>query len=185
MKRLLPYLFVPVFLLCAVSCARNGRMIPKSTLVDIYSDMLAADQMLMRSSIELRREVDTTLFYDPIFHKYGYNFNDYNKTRDYYINHPDKYAKLFIKVAGVLSERKNHYRKLADKDAAVKEKLKNGVNFDDKAVWKRINILWPETPDTLEVGYYVTRKDGFWADNESSSGEVSGHQFIARERQEL
>ena len=52
-------------------CAQRGRVIPEEKMSRIYEDMLLADQWL-RDHPDSRKAADTTLFFDPIFKRYGY-----------------------------------------------------------------------------------------------------------------
>ena len=72
MKRLLHIVLV----LLAVAACQRTRVIPKDTLVDIYTDMFLADQMVREENIP-RARMDTLLLYEAVFQKYGYNTDDY------------------------------------------------------------------------------------------------------------
>jgi hypothetical protein len=55
--------------------------------------MFLADQWL-GDNYSARRSADTTRFYETIFHKFGYDFEDYDASVNYYLHHPEKYRKI-------------------------------------------------------------------------------------------
>lgn len=60
---------------------------------DIYAEMFLADQWL-NDNPGLKRTADTTRFYETIFRRFGYGFEDYDASVNYYLNHPEKYKKI-------------------------------------------------------------------------------------------
>ena len=77
-------------------CAQRGRVIPEEKMSRIYEDMLLADQWL-RDHPDSRKAADTTLFFDPIFKRYGYSFEDFDRSVNYYVDHPEQYTKILKK----------------------------------------------------------------------------------------
>ena len=108
---------VTVLLLALVSCRRDGRVIPASTLSDIYADMFMADQWVAQNS-RARRTADTSDFYGPIFDKYGYTVEDYDASVRHYLQKPDKYAKILKGAGAKLSKQEKRLQ--AYEDAASK-----------------------------------------------------------------
>ena len=94
MKR---FLHIVLVLLAAVACQRT-RIIPKDTLADIYMDMFLADQVVREENIP-RAQMDTTLVYEAVFRKYGYDTDDYLNSVRYYLKDPERFAKVFESVA--------------------------------------------------------------------------------------
>ena len=94
MKR---FLHIVLVLLAAVACQRT-RIIPKDTLADIYMDMFLADQVVREENIP-RTQMDTTLVYEAVFRKYGYDTDDYLNSVRYYLKDPERFAKVFESVA--------------------------------------------------------------------------------------
>ena len=94
MKR---FLHIVLVLLAAVACQRT-RIIPKDTLADIYTDMFLADQVVREENIP-RTQMDTTLVYEAVFRKYGYDTDDYLNSVRYYLKDPERFAKVFESVA--------------------------------------------------------------------------------------
>ena len=94
MKRVLHIVLV---LLAAVACQRT-RIIPRDTLADIYMDMFLADQVVREENIP-HAQMDTTLVYEAVFRKYGYDTDDYLNSVRYYLKDPERFAKVFESVA--------------------------------------------------------------------------------------
>ena len=97
-------LLATVLLILACSCGRRGRVIPAHTFSEIYADMLAADQWLQDHSSS-RRKADTTRFYAAVFKKHGYDFQDYDKSVNHYLNHPEKYVDIMEGTVKILERR--------------------------------------------------------------------------------
>ena len=87
-----------VLLACAGGCGRRARLIPERKLVRIYSDIFLVDQWF-RDNPEKRMTGDTTLVFDPIFRRYGYTFEDYDRSVHYYLDRPDKFNKIVTQVS--------------------------------------------------------------------------------------
>ena len=86
------------------SCNRGPRIIPRSTMVKIYCDMLLEDQWLM-SNRDVYFSSDTTLVYEPVFEKYGYDTEDYRESVKYYLQDPDRFARILKKSANYLGTK--------------------------------------------------------------------------------
>ena len=94
MKR---FLHIVLVLLAAVACQRT-RIIPRDTLEDIYMDMFLADQVVREENIP-HAQMDTTLLYEAVFRKYGYDTDDYLNSVRHYLKDPERFAKVFESVA--------------------------------------------------------------------------------------
>ena len=94
MKR---FLHIVLVLLAAVACQRT-RIIPRDTLEDIYMDMFLADQVVREENIS-HAQMDTTLLYEAVFRKYGYDTDDYLNSVRHYLKDPERFAKVFESVA--------------------------------------------------------------------------------------
>lgn len=115
------HILVAFFLLLALSgCRTHGHVIPMNTLSEIYADMLVADEWV-RSNDAYRRQADTCLFYDPIFERYGYNFEDYEASVEYYLRDPMRFSKVFRKSVDVLKKRQRVY---VDRQNEIKAYMK-------------------------------------------------------------
>jgi len=113
-------LAVLVLLLCAAGCGRRGRVIPADTMAEIYAQMFLADQWLADHSTS-RKVADTTQFYGAVFKEFGYSFRDYDRSVNYYLDHPQKYTKMLEKSASILEERLAPLKAEKDRREAVKK----------------------------------------------------------------
>ena len=91
-------LAVAVAALCAVACSRGPRIIPRSKMEKIYTDLLMADQWLAVNS-DNSVAVDTTLFYEAVFRRYGFTTEDFNASLEYYMRDPLKFSRMMKDVA--------------------------------------------------------------------------------------
>lgn len=136
------------------SCARNGKVIPRKAMMDIYYDMFLADQWLNDHS-QARKTADTTFFYEPIFEKHGYTFKDFDHSVSHYLKDPEKYSKMLKEVS-----------KRLDKKSKELEKVRQAINNyhepqgyeptefrADSLIWVDSLVLWvrPVPEDTLAV----------------------------------
>ena len=148
-----------MLLACIVSCGRKARIIPEAKLSQIYAEMFVADEWL-REHPAAHRTADTTLFYEPIFNKFGYTTEDYIATVDKYIYKPDEFVKVFEKTKEILDKKA---QELLDMKAVI-----DGINdanrsirgykhkdFNaDSLIWSDSAILWHRRdtvslPDTM------------------------------------
>lgn len=112
MKRFFPLLIV---LLLALSCSHSGgRVIPERTLVKIYADMALADKWIELNH-DLRALADTSMVYEAIFAKYGYNTEDYLKSVRYYMDKPDDFSYIVEKAKNRLGKKAREYNVLEQK----------------------------------------------------------------------
>ena len=118
MKR---FLHIVLVLLVAVAC-RGPRVIPKDTLTDIYVDMLMADQYVREENIQ-RKQLDTSLVYEAVFNKYGYDTDDYLNSVRFYLKDPERFAKIFEDVAKRLEGEVNALDKIIEHQDWVAEKM--------------------------------------------------------------
>ena len=84
--------------LCVAACSRGPKVIPRSKMEKIYTDMLLADQWFALNTNN-RIAIDTTLFYEPIFRKYGYTTDDFRVSVEYYMRDPLRFSRMMKKVA--------------------------------------------------------------------------------------
>lgn len=159
MKRFSAYAVVAAVLLaCIVSCGKKVRIIPEAKLSQIYAEMFMADEWL-RSHPAAHKTADTTLFYEPVFNKFGYTTEDYIATVDKYMYKPDEFAKVFEAAKQILEKKA---QELLDMKALI-----DGINDANKAIrgyrykdfsadsiiWADSSILWHRNdsiaPDSL------------------------------------
>lgn len=143
--------------LCA--CGHRNRIIPENKLVRIYHDMFLADQWV-RDHPDSRFDVDTTLLFDPIFHRYGYTFEDYDRTVQYYLDRSEQFVKILNRVETQLRKEGESLQQEADRLTAREVELNKfrrayrQKDFStDSLRWAGIQPLWPvdtlPAPDTL------------------------------------
>lgn len=89
----------------AVSCRRNeAEVIPRAKLAKIYAEMLVTDQWIT-SNAGIRMIADTSLVYEPILNKYGYDSDDYRLSVDYYMNDPERFSRI-LRTSGELIDKR-------------------------------------------------------------------------------
>lgn len=99
----------------SVSCSRDrGEVIPRSKMARIYAEMLMTDQWV-NSRPEIRRIADTSLVYEPILQKYGYDYLDYLRTVDEYMNDPERFSRIFRASGEIIEERLKELRMELDR----------------------------------------------------------------------
>jgi len=97
------------------------------------------DQWIMTTP-GVRLIADTTLVYEPILQKYGYDSDDYRKSIDYYMNDPERFARIFRSTVEII-------------DGQIAE-LKH-----EQAILDAIAKL-PKVVSDFKVGDYVPYLDG-------------------------
>ena len=125
-------------LLC--SCSGKPKIIPRSTLADIYADMFFADQWLADNPKEKSR-VDTMLFYDPIFRRYGYTFEDYDASVRHYLKDPEKFSKIFKTASERLKDKGDVFRKKEEELLEIRAFNASIKGYSEKDFGKD-TILW-------------------------------------------
>lgn len=125
-KGLLKYSLLLLLPLILLSCnKKEGNIIPRDTLSEIYADMFVTDQLLYHD-IELRRMADTSWVYEPILQEYGYTVEDFRLSMIHYLNDSDRYARI-LKQTGILLEER---LKELKKEQALNEsanRMKEGI----------------------------------------------------------
>ena len=122
------------------SCAGKPRIIPRRVLTDIYAEMFLADQWLNDHKTE-RSRADTMLFYDPIFKRYGYSFEDYHASVRHYLNDPEKFSKVFRDAANKLKDKRDIYRRKIEEQDRIKE-FNSSIRGFSRKNFKADTIIW-------------------------------------------
>lgn len=135
-------------LLFSCSCQRKARLISEDDMTDLYVDLFLADQWL-RDNPRLRSRIDTTLFYDPIFKKHGYRFEDYDYSLYYYCGRPDKLADITSKASQILKDEADRWRKIKEEDDNNRK-----LNIDNKVDYEQILFALDSTS--------IQRLDSAW-----------------------
>ena len=99
------FLILTAALLCLSSCRDRKDIIPKDTMSKIYYDIYMTDEAV-DANYGLRRMADTMRIYEPIFNKYGYTTEDYNRSVNFYLERPDKFEDVFEDTKTMLEKRK-------------------------------------------------------------------------------
>ncbi len=130
-----------------VSCRKDeAKVIPRKQLSKIYAEMLVTDQWI-NSTPGVRLIADTSLVYEPILEKYGYNSEDYRKTIDVYMDDPKRFARVFDKSVAILDARIKELRKELAKQRAISRLPKVKSDF-------RVEEFVPYWGDEPYVHYY-------------------------------
>lgn len=128
-----------------VSCGR-ARVIPKKTLSKIHAEMFVADEWIKQNHAAAR-VADTTLFYEPIFNKYGYSTKDYLKSVDVYLSDPESFETVFKDADEIL---KAHLDVLT-----ADEKEKHRLDSIAKARKDYVFRHFASVEETLKVPYHT------------------------------
>ena len=104
--KLFKHIFPVIFALVLFSsCSfREGKVIARDDLAEIYAEMLLVDQWTIIHP-ELRKQADTSLVYEPILNKYGYTTSDYIHTMDKYMDDPERYSRILRTTGEILDSR--------------------------------------------------------------------------------
>ena len=149
-------LAVCLLILCVCSCSRQGRIIPRNKMKRIYKEIILSDQWLRENS-KYKQKADTTLFFDHIFEKYGYDFEDYDASVKYYLRKPDEFSTLFIEISDELSkeaEKLNEEMEEERRITAILNSFKPYKTHDfktDSTRWSLSSILWSRTKTTADT----------------------------------
>ncbi|MCH5172651.1 MAG: DUF4296 domain-containing protein [Bacteroidales bacterium] len=165
-RRAISAVLLAVPLLC--SCGGHPRIIPGTVLTDIYAEMLLADQWLADHS-EARKASDTTLFYDPIFRRYGYTYEDYDATVRRYLEDPEKFAKVFKNASMKLKDERDRYRRKVEQLDDVREFNASIKGYSAKDFRKDTLMLRSLYKDSLLRAYAMAR-DSLRLDSLKSAG---------------
>ena len=135
MKSFAGYLLAACMVLMCFGSCRHGRVIPKKDFAAIYADMFLADQWLNDNPAK-KRSADTSGFYDAVFKKHGYTFEDYDASVNYYLDDPSRYAKILDESEKILDEK---LKKLKLKD----EEIERYKRIHRVLTPYRPSVFWP------------------------------------------
>lgn len=135
---------VPAVLLLAgiAGCSGRARVIPEQEMTQLYAEMFLADQWL-RDNSDVREIADTTLFFDPVFDRMGYTFEDYDKSLQYYAGKPEDFADIVAAAVALLKDRSDELY------ARIETIKKNTTDYKerdfstDSARWSAPGLYWP------------------------------------------
>lgn len=98
-------LLLAAVLFVSVSCRRDeAEVIPRAKLSKIYAEMLVTDQWITMTP-GVRMIADTSLVYEPILEKYGYDSDDYRKSVDHYMNDPERFSRILRTSSELIDKR--------------------------------------------------------------------------------
>ena len=119
------------------SCGKDGgEVIPRKDMAEIYAEMLMTDQWILTTP-KIRQIADTSLVYEPILERYGYDAADYRKSVDLYMDDPERFSKILRESSDILGAR------LAELQAR-KAELERLEKLRLKAEQFRPDIDWDE-----------------------------------------
>mgnify|MGYP003296088184 CR=1 FL=1 len=106
MRKFILHIFaVSVAAVVCLACSSDkASVIPRGKLARIYAEMLVTDQWILAEP-DFRRVADTTLVYEPILQKYGYDTQDYIKSVGYYMNDPERFARIFRSTVEIIDNQ--------------------------------------------------------------------------------
>lgn len=154
--RYIPVLFIMV-LTFFTSCNNDDeKLIPRGRLSMIYAEMLATDQWVINNP-DLRTVADTSLVYEPILKKYGYDSEDYRYSVDVYMDDPERFSRIFRAAAEILNDEIIELKRLKKEQEDAAERFKMTVMIDMKSFFPYLG----EEPyvhyyDSLDVVYDST-----------------------------
>lgn len=135
MKIKLLHIAALAVLMCGIisSCGKDDtKVIPRKKMAQIYAEMLMTDQWIT-STPGVRMVADTSLVYEPILEKYGYDSDDYRKSIETYMDDPERFARILRTTGEILQERiteLEHQQMLLDLKANLPKLIYN-VSWDD------------------------------------------------------
>lgn len=132
MKKFLQHILILIAaaMILAPSCRREGpRVIPRSKLAKIYAEMFVTDQWI-QSKPGLRTIADTSLVYEPILEKYGYDSEDYQHSIDHYMDDPERFSRILRSTAGILDKEIKALRKKQTEMKLHEEEKKEIARFE-------------------------------------------------------
>ena len=107
MKKRLLHIAALAMMMCGIisSCEKEGaKVIPRGKLSKIYAEMLVTDQWILATP-GMRMIADTSLVYEPILEKYGYDSDDYRKSIDFYMDDPERFSRILRTTGDILKDR--------------------------------------------------------------------------------
>lgn len=167
------------------SCKREeDKVIPRSKMAKIYAEILLADQWLQMEP-DVRRKADTSLVYEPILEKYGYDSEIYRRSVYKYLDDPERFARIFRTTVEMYDRRLKELNKLKDiyDDDLLREKAREKyrveINIDDHFPYLR-SEPYVHYYDSLDVQIDSATWEYRFADVERSDTVYEGLKMIIR-----
>lgn len=151
MRSCLKHILLCISVLVSVSCGKDeAEVIPRGKMAEIYAEMLMTDQWI-NSTPGMRMIADTSLVYEPILEKYGYDNLDYLKSVDHYMNDPERFSRILRSSGELLSrhikELKKRQKQLEMEQEALDKVLKYQTDYS-------FEEYFPYLSDEPYVHYY-------------------------------
>lgn len=146
--------FAALLMLFASCRKEEAKVIPRDQLADIYTEMLMTDQWILHTP-DIRKIADTSLVYEPILAKYGYTTDDYVRSVDFYMNDPERFARILRTSSEQLTARLERLREKKKKQEELqkiqkeRERLRELYQTDFKP-----SEFFPYLGDEPYVHYY-------------------------------
>ena len=104
------------------SCRRGDeKLIPRGDMAKIYAEMLVLDHWIQLDQA-VRKKMDTTLVYEPIFEKYGYDSEDYRYSVYRYLDDPERFGRILREASDIIDERLVELRGVKAEEDKMEEK---------------------------------------------------------------
>ena len=176
MRKALAYVIVLGILLAGVSsCGHRTKVIPRGKFAEVYADLFLSDAWIT-SNPDAKTKADTSKYYEYVLNNRGFTTEDYLKSVDYYLNDPDRYARILKQASVILDRQERAIRKavlaeLAEDEARSKRRMYNpdvllySTLFEEAVIPDTISIktdkygrIFPEPvlPDSLWRGPGMT-----------------------------
>ena len=181
MRRVAEYAILAlVICTCLLPSCRRVKIMSMRDMSDIYAEMFLADQWL-NDNPGLKRTADTTKFYESIFRKFGYSFEDYDASVNYYLDKPEKYRKI---VERAQSRLRSTQKSLESFEKAVERQnqILAGLGalhlpvFSADSVKVDTLMVWAPWRDTLSF------RDSILRDSLSRKDSVAVDSIVIREK---
>ena len=125
-------------------------MIPRAKMADIYVEMFMLDQWISDTP-GMRMIADTSLVYQPILEKYGYDKLDYIHSVDFYMNDPERFSRILRSCMDKLDKRIDNLKKLQKEQELQAEAAKKIEMFKQDYSFEE---YFPYMADEPYVHYY-------------------------------
>lgn len=118
-------LMTTVFSSCKME---EDKVIPRKKMARIYAEMLITDQWIQADS-DLRKLADTTLIYEPILEKYGYDSEIYRRSVFEYLDDPERFSRILRRTVNIIDKRIDELNRQLDEDKKLKDRLAKSERF--------------------------------------------------------
>lgn len=148
--RHISFLLLAVLVFFSACKEAEENLIPRNKLAMIYAEMLMTDQWIADNH-DIRSLADTSLIYEPILEKYGYDSEDYRHSVNVYLDDPERFSRIFRTTSEILDERHTELKKKKDILDAERRKAERRELYSVDFV---IKDHFPYMADKPYVQYY-------------------------------